>query len=80
MQRYYHKGAFFQEKADDGSQMSGPDDVYKRDFSAPTGEDRMDTSILPKVMQVKKFGRSGGVKWTHLANEDTTVLKHSYVL
>ncbi|KAF8667937.1 hypothetical protein HU200_052565 [Digitaria exilis] len=25
--RYYHKGAFFQEKADDGSQMSGMDDI-----------------------------------------------------
>ncbi|RLM54995.1 microfibrillar-associated protein 1-like [Panicum miliaceum] len=42
MQRYYQKGAFCQEKADDGSQMSGLDDVYnKRVFSAPTGEDRM---------------------------------------
>jgi len=80
MQRYHHRGAFFQEKHDDGSQMSGLDDVYKRDFSAPPGEDRMDRSILPKVMQVKKFGRSGRVKWTHLANEDTTVLNNTYVL
>ncbi|RLN12688.1 microfibrillar-associated protein 1-like [Panicum miliaceum] len=79
MQRYYHKGAFFQ-KADDGSQMSGLDDVYKRDFSTPTGEDRTDMSILPKVMEVKKFGRSGRVKWTHLVDEDTTVLNNSYVL
>ncbi|KAG2611654.1 microfibrillar-associated protein 1-like [Panicum virgatum] len=31
MQRYHHRGAFFQEKHDDGSQMSGLDDVYKRD-------------------------------------------------
>ncbi|CAN6201513.1 unnamed protein product [Urochloa humidicola] len=79
LQRYYHRGAFFQEKADDGSQMSGVDDIYKSDFSAPTGEDKMDKSILPKVMQVKKFGRSGRVKWTHLVNEDTTDLKNSWL-
>ncbi|CAL5047933.1 unnamed protein product [Urochloa decumbens] len=79
MQRYYHKGAFFQEKADDGSQMSGVDVIYKRDFSAPTGEDKMDKSILPKVMQVKKFGHSGRVKWTHLVNEDTTDWNNSWL-
>ncbi|KQJ98860.1 hypothetical protein BRADI_3g39560v3 [Brachypodium distachyon] len=72
MQKYYHKGAFFQEGADDVSQSVGRDDIYTRDFSAPTGEDKMDKSILPKVMQVKHFGRSGRTKWTHLVNEDTT--------
>ncbi|XP_006647159.1 microfibrillar-associated protein 1-like [Oryza brachyantha] len=72
MQKYYHKGAFFQEGADDVSQSAGKDDIYGRDFSAPTGEDKMDKSILPKVMQVKHFGRSGRTKWTHLVNEDTT--------
>ncbi|CAI0385116.1 unnamed protein product [Linum tenue] len=63
MQKYFHKGAFFQDEGDN---------VFKRDFSAPTGEDKMDKSILPKVMQVKHFGRSGRTKWTHLVNEDTT--------
>lgn len=72
MQKYYHKGAFFQEGADDVIQSAGKDDIYARDFSAPTGEDKMDKSILPKVMQVKHFGRSGRTKWTHLVNEDTT--------
>jgi microfibrillar-associated protein 1 len=63
MQKYFHKGAYFQGE-DDG--------IYQRDFSAPTGEDKMDKTILPKVMQVKHFGRSGRTKWTHLVNEDTT--------
>lgn len=72
MQKYYHKGAFFQEDADDQAGTAGAEAIYTRDFSAPTGEDRMDKTILPKVMQVKHFGRSGRTKWTHLVNEDTT--------
>ncbi|KAJ1702633.1 hypothetical protein LUZ63_002412 [Rhynchospora breviuscula] len=72
MQKYYHKGAFFQSESDDRAATAGTDDIYTRDFSAPTGEDKMDKSILPKVMQVKHFGRSGRTKWTHLLNEDTT--------
>ena len=46
--------------------------VFGRDFSDPTGEDKVDKSMLPKIMQVKKFGLSGRTKWTHLVNEDTT--------
>lgn len=69
MQKYYHKGAFFQSETD---ATAGKDGVFTRDFSAPTGEDKMDKTILPKVMQVKHFGRSGRTKWTHLVNEDTT--------
>ncbi|MFS7908568.1 putative microfibrillar-associated protein [Helianthus anomalus] len=72
MQKYYHKGAFFQDDPDDKSGTVGADGIFRRDFSAPTGEDKMDKSILPKVMQVKHFGRSGRTKWTHLVNEDTT--------
>ncbi|CAN6803195.1 hypothetical protein Bca4012_077550 [Brassica carinata] len=67
MQRYYHKGAYFQEQGSDET-----DDIYQRDYSAPTGVDKLDKSVLREVMQVKKFGRSGGTKWTHLVKEDTT--------
>lgn len=35
------------------------EEVYKRDFSAPTLEDHFNKTILPKVMQV----RDGGVRW-----------------
>lgn len=72
MQKYYHKGAFFQDDADDPAGTARADKIYTRDFSKPTGEDNMDKTILPKVMQVKHFGRSGRTKWTHLVNEDTT--------
>ncbi|KAF8398062.1 hypothetical protein HHK36_016989 [Tetracentron sinense] len=72
MQKYFHKGAFFQSDVDDRAATASTDNIYTRDFSAPTGEDKMDKTILPKVMQVKHFGRSGRTKWTHLVNEDTT--------
>jgi len=46
--------------------------VLKRDYSEPTLEDHFDKTILPKVMQVKNFGRSGRTKYTHLVDQDTT--------
>ncbi|BFG20338.1 hypothetical protein CerSpe_066130 [Prunus speciosa] len=76
MQKYYHKGAFFQSEADDYAATVGTDGIYTRDFSAPTGEDKMNKTILLKVMQVKHFGHSGRTKWTHLVNEDTTNWKN----
>jgi microfibrillar-associated protein 1 len=77
MQKYYHKGAFFQEAADDAFGTAGPDEIYKRDFSAPTAEEKFDKSILPSAMQVRKgkFGRAGQTKWTHLAAEDTSAAR-----
>ena len=72
MQKYWHKGAFFQEAPDDAMGTTSTGDIYMRDFSEPTGEDKFDKTVLPKVMQVKNFGRSGRTKWSHLVNEDTT--------
>eukprot|EP00800_Vazella_pourtalesii_P015153 TRINITY_DN404_c0_g1_i3.p1 TRINITY_DN404_c0_g1~~TRINITY_DN404_c0_g1_i3.p1 ORF type:complete len:304 (-),score=49.64 TRINITY_DN404_c0_g1_i3:221-1132(-) len=63
LQKYYHRGSFFLDKEDD---------VYKRDFSKPTLEDHFNKQVLPKVMQVKNFGRSGRTKYTHLLDQDTT--------
>ena len=74
MQKYWHKGAFFQEEKDDYAAPSVDRKVFERDFSAPTGGDLFDKSKMPKVMQVRgdKFGRSGLSKYTHLVEEDTT--------
>merc|ERR1719145_542958 len=63
MQKYYHKGSFYMEK---------DEEIYTRDFSSATLEDQFDKSVLPKVMQVKNFGRSGRTKYTHLVDQDTT--------
>ena len=74
LQKYYHKGAFFQEAADDPASSMGTDDIYKRDFNQATGADKVDKSALPKAMQVRgdAFGKIGRTKWTHLSAEDTT--------
>ncbi len=53
LQKYWHKGAFFQETSDNPYSKDQVDDVYTRDYSAPTGEDKLDKSVLPKVMQVR---------------------------
>nr|CAB3263778.1 microfibrillar-associated protein 1-like [Phallusia mammillata] len=63
LQKYYHRGAFY---------INEEETVLARDYTAPTLEDHFDKSILPKVMQVKNFGRSGRTKYTHLVDQDTT--------
>ena len=71
LQKYYHKGAFYQDEDEQGNSKLGP--VMAQDFGAPTGKDSwQDKSTLPKPMQVKNFGFKGQVKWTHLSAEDTT--------
>jgi len=71
LQKYYHKGAYFQEEDETGNAKIGP--VMMRDYGAPTGKDAIgDKAAMPKVMQVKNFGMRSQVKWTHLAAEDTS--------
>lgn len=70
LQKYYHRGAFY---------LDNEQDIFKRDFSAATLEDHFDKTILPKVMQVKNFGRSGRTKYTHLVDQDTTQFESPWV-
>jgi microfibrillar-associated protein 1 len=73
LQKYYHRGAFFQTEAEyKGEEAPLVGEATRRDVSGATGEDRFDRSALPEVMQVKNFGRRSRTKWTHLAAEDTT--------
>lgn len=69
LQKYYHRGAFY---------LENEENVFKRDFAKPTLEDHFDKTVLPKVMQVKNFGRSGRTKYTHLVDQDTTVFDSAW--
>ncbi|KAH9486695.1 Microfibrillar-associated protein 1 [Psilocybe cubensis] len=62
LQKYWHKGAFHQDE-----------EILKRhDFTEAT-ESTVDVSLLPKVMQVKNFGKRSRTKYTHLLDQDTSV-------
>ncbi|KAG7353928.1 microfibril-associated/pre-mRNA processing [Nitzschia inconspicua] len=71
LQRFYHRGAFYMDESE-----WGEGDVREKAAEyamAATGEDKIDKSKLPKVMQVKGFGRARqNQKYKGLASEDTT--------
>lgn len=55
MQKYHHKGVFYV----DETSVRDKDDVRNRDVAGATLEDKFNKEMLPKVMQVKNFGRAG---------------------
>jgi microfibrillar-associated protein 1 len=48
------------------------DELKNRDFSQGV-EGQVDVSLLPKVMQVKDFGKRSRTKYTHLKDQDTSL-------
>ena len=69
LQKYYHKGAFYQDKA-----QSGEEPLYLRDFNQPVEGDLIAKDCLPAPMRLRRgqFGLAGQVKHTHLSEVDTT--------
>jgi len=65
MQKYYHKGAYYQDSNDP---------IFERDYNVAIGEDNQDKSTMPEILQQRRgdAGKKGRSKWTHLSNEDTT--------
>ena len=59
MQKYYHRGAFYQDN---------DDQVFKRDYNMPTPMEMQDKTLLPQILQkrVGNFGKKGQSKYTHL--------------
>jgi microfibrillar-associated protein 1 len=71
MQRFYHRGAYYMDEEEwDESDVRHKAAEYAK---AATGEDKIDKSQLPEVMQVKNFGLARqNTKYKGLAKEDTT--------
>lgn len=69
LQKYYHRGGFFQDKASNGEEP-----LYNRDYHEPLEEEKFDKQLLPKAMQLRRgqFGKKGQVKHSHLTQVDTT--------
>ncbi|KAJ6627009.1 splicing factor, Prp19-binding domain-containing protein [Mycena sp. CBHHK59/15] len=79
LQKYWHKGAFHQVCLTVLCVWAvliisfQDEEILKRhDFTEAT-ESTVDVSLLPKVMQVKNFGKRSRTKYTHLLDQDTTV-------
>eukprot|EP01086_Lenisia_limosa_P015320 TRINITY_DN4834_c0_g1_i1.p1 TRINITY_DN4834_c0_g1~~TRINITY_DN4834_c0_g1_i1.p1 ORF type:complete len:457 (+),score=118.82 TRINITY_DN4834_c0_g1_i1:80-1450(+) len=64
MQKYYHKGAFYNDELGDV--------LKKYEWTDSTGRDEFDKANMPDVMQVRDFGLASRSKYTHLNDQDTS--------
>jgi len=78
LQRFYHRGAFYMAE-DEWDE----DDVRRKAAGyarAATGDDKINRSALPEVMQVKGFGFARqNTKYKGLTKEDTTDKKQTFL-
>ena len=77
LQKYYHKGVFFQDEAENNENH-----IYNRDFNLPTWEDKVDRTNLPSILAKRRgnlFKKSQS-KYTHLNAEDTTNFDKNYII
>jgi microfibrillar-associated protein 1 len=70
LQKYYHKGVFYMDES--SIKNKNEEDVRLKEYNMPTLEDNFDKEKLPKILQVKNFGKRGRTKYTHLTDQDTT--------
>ncbi|KAF9164342.1 hypothetical protein DFQ26_001588 [Actinomortierella ambigua] len=63
IEKYHHKGAFF---------MDTDEAILKRSTNEARPDAIKDMKSLPKVLQVKNFGRAGQTKYTTLKDQDTS--------
>ncbi len=77
LQKYYHKGVFFQDEAEDD-----PNHIYNRDFNLPTWEDTIDKTNLPKLLAKRRGNvwKKSQSKYTHLNDADTTNFDKNFVV
>jgi len=71
LKRFFHRGAYYMDESEwDEGDIRLKAQQYAQ---SATGEDKIDKSKLPEVMQVKNFGRARqNTKYKGLAKEDTT--------
>ena len=69
--RYYHRGAYYMDEDEwDDADVRHKSAEYAK---AATGEDKIDKSKLPKIMQRNKFGFARqNTKYKGLPSEDTS--------
>lgn len=70
MQKYFHKGAFFQGEGGEAEEEAKRRDIMGAKFQ----DDGGDRELLPQYMQIRdmsKLGKKGGTRYRDLKSEDT---------